>query len=182
MRAARAGDRAAFAALYGPHQRRLLACCRRLLGDPLLAEEVAQQTMVEALLGLPRLAVPERFGPWLLGIAAHLCRRCLRAPTRRPASLEALRAAGALPEPAAAGPGPAGPAERAELAEALLGAVARLPPGQHAAVELVYLRGLTTAEAAAALGIAVGAVKARLHKGRLALRTLLADAPPGLRP
>ncbi len=173
MRAAKAGDGVAFAALYGRHDRRLLACCRRLLGDPFLAEEVAQQAALEALVSLPRLAVPERFGAWLLAIATHLCRRRLRSPAHRLASLDLLREVGTLREPEAPDPEPERVVEAAELAKALAFALARLPTGQRKAITLFYLRGLTMAETAAALGIEAGAVKARLHKGRLALRRRL---------
>jgi bifunctional DNase/RNase len=52
--------------------------------------------------------------------------------------------------------------------------VGRLPAGQRAAVVLFYLVGMAHREVAAALGIGVGAVKTRLHKGRAALREELA--------
>lgn len=160
----------AFAVLYGRYERRLRALCRRLLGDWRLAEDVAQQAAVEALVGLPRLAAPERFGSWLLAIAANLCRRQLRSPTRCMVSFEALLAVGALREPQAAELGPARAVEAGELAATVRLVVAELPPGQRRAVELFYLGDLTLAETAGALGIEVGAVKARLHKARLALR------------
>lgn len=178
MRAARAGNGAAFAALYTRHERRLRAHCRRLVGDPLVAEEVAQQAIVEALVGLPRLSAPERFGPWLLAIAAHLCRRRLRSPSLRVASFDALRDAHALREPESADPEPAHVVEAKEAAQGLHLAMAALPPGQRRAVELFYARGLTLGETAAELGIAAGAVKARLHKARLFLRRRLATETP----
>lgn len=179
MRAARAGNGAAFAALYTRHEWRLRAHCRRLLGDPLLAEEVAQQAVVEALVGLPRLAAPERFGPWLLAIAAHLCRHRLRSPSLRVASFDALRDAHALREPETTDPEPSRVVEANEASQRLHLALAALPPGQRQAVELFYARGLTLEETAAELGISVGAVKTRLHKARLSLRRSLAAEPPG---
>ncbi|HEU4899819.1 MAG TPA: bifunctional nuclease domain-containing protein, partial [Actinomycetota bacterium] len=48
------------------------------------------------------------------------------------------------------------------------------PAGQRAAVVLFYLVGMAHQEVAAVLGIGVGAVKTRLHKGRAALREELA--------
>ena len=64
-------------------------------------------------------------------------------------------------------------AERAEGGR-VRRAVGRLPAGQRAAVVLFYLVGMAHQEVAAALGIGVGAVKTRLHKGRAALREELA--------
>lgn len=43
-----------------------------------------------------------------------------------------------------------------------------LPPGQHIATVMFYIQGLSQREIAAALGLGVGAVKSRLHKGRVA--------------
>jgi hypothetical protein len=54
-------------------------------------------------------------------------------------------------------------------------AVAELPRGQRAAVLLHYVAGLSQAEAAATLGVRVGAVKVRLHEARRALRAPLRD-------
>jgi RNA polymerase sigma-70 factor, ECF subfamily len=159
--------------LYGRYERRLLALCWRLLGDWRLAEDVAQQAAVEALVGLPRLAAPERFGAWLLAIAANLCRHHLRSPVRRLVSFEALLASRALAEPPALAPEPAHMVEVGELAATMRLAVSEMPPGQRRAAELFYLGGLSLAETAVALGINGGAVKARLYKGRLALRRRL---------
>ena len=61
-----------------------------------------------------------------------------------------------------------------EAARRVRRAVGRLPAGQRAAVVLFYLVGMAHREVAATLGIGVGAVKTRLHKGRAALREELA--------
>ena len=52
---ARAGDKAAFAALLGRHRPMLVALCRRALGDHGLAEDAAQEAALQAMLGLDRL-------------------------------------------------------------------------------------------------------------------------------
>jgi bifunctional DNase/RNase len=69
---------------------------------------------------------------------------------------------------------PAEAAEAADAARRVRRAVGRLPAGQRAAVVLFYLVGMAHREVAAVLGIGVGAVKTRLHKGRAALRAELA--------
>ena len=61
VRAAREGDRAAFAALLVRHQPPLLAICRRALGDDGPAEVATQEAVLQALLSLDRLRQPERF-------------------------------------------------------------------------------------------------------------------------
>ena len=172
VRLAREGDEGAFAVLVARHRPMLVGLCRRMLGDRGLAEDAAQEAVLQAMLGLDGLEQPERFGAWLGGIGLNVCRRWRRDQAREAWSLAALTGGRAGPDPV-----PEGPAEVAEAAEAarrVRRAVGRLPAGQRAAVVLFYLVGMAHREVAAALGIGVGAVKTRLHKGRAALREELA--------
>jgi RNA polymerase sigma factor (sigma-70 family) len=171
--AAGRADRTAMAELVARHRPLLLALCRRSLGDADLAEDAAQEAILLALLSLGQLRQPESFGPWLAGIGLNVCRRWSRRQAQQAWSLEALLG-GTVTEPVDASPGPAEIAEAAEAATRIRSAVAALPPGQRAAVAGFYLAGLTVTELAQELGISVGAVKARLHKGRMTLRRDLA--------
>jgi RNA polymerase sigma factor (sigma-70 family) len=171
-RMAREGDRGAFAVLVGRHRPMLVGVCRRVLGDPGMAEDAAQEAVLQALLGLEGLERPERFGSWLGGIGVNVCRRWRRDQAREAWSLAALTGGRAGPD--AAPDEPAEAAEAADAARRVRRAVGRLPAGQRAAVVLFYLVGMAHREVAAALGIGVGAVKTRLHKGRAALRAELA--------
>ena len=54
-------------------------------------------------------------------------------------------------------------------------ALARLPAGQCAVVLLIGLEGMSYAEAASVLGIPVGTVMSRLHRGREQLRILMSE-------
>jgi RNA polymerase sigma factor (sigma-70 family) len=163
VKAARAGDRAAFATLVERHRPLLLASCRRMAGAGDVAEEAAQEAVLQGLLGLDRLREPARFGAWLVGIGLNVCRHLLRS---RPAPPW---------QPEAASPDPQDLAEAAELVARVREAVAALPAGQRRAVTLYYLAGLSQHEVAAALGIQAGAVRGRLHKARRALRRRLAE-------
>lgn len=160
--AARAGDRAAFATLIERHRPLLVATCRRMLGGGDLAEDAAQEAVLQAMLGLERLRDPGRFGAWLVGIGLNVGRHLRR---RRPA----------LPWAPEAGSDPQELTEAAEVVARVRAAVAALPAGQRRAVTLFYLAGLTQREVAALLGVEVGAVKARLHKARRSLRAQLAE-------
>jgi RNA polymerase sigma-70 factor (ECF subfamily) len=172
VRLAREGDEGAFAQLVARHRPMVVGVCRRVLGDEGLAEDAAQEAVLVAMVSLDRLERPERFGAWLGGIGRNVCRRWGRDQAREAWSLAALTGGRAGPDPV-----PDEPAERAEAADAarrVRRAVGRLPAGQRAAVVLFYLVGMAHREVAAALGIGVGAVKTRLHKGRAALREELA--------
>lgn len=172
--AARDGDKDAFAQLLSRHRDLLLAICRRAVGDVLLAEDAAQEAALQALLGLDRLRYPAQFGPWLAGIGLNLCRSWHR---RRVREVRSWATAYERDAPQRGGAGwhddPATQAERSEERAWVRHAVAALPRGQRDAVILFYLSGLTQDETAAALGIAPGAVRGRLHKARATLRRQL---------
>jgi DNA-directed RNA polymerase specialized sigma24 family protein len=69
-----------------------------MLHDPDLAGDAVQEAVVVALVSLPRLRSPERFGSWLCGITLNVARRWLR-------EVRALRATSDL-APADDGPRP----------------------------------------------------------------------------
>ncbi len=171
VRRARAGDKAAFAALFVRHRPVALALALGALGRADLAGDAVQEAALAALLNLDRLRRPDRFGPWLCGIALNVARRWLRAESRGKAHLGRLATLdrdGVDPRPT--------PEERAldgELATALQRALAGLPPGQRAAVRLFYLEELSGGEVADVLATTTGAVKSRLHKARVSLRRQL---------
>ncbi len=168
--AAREGDRQALALLIARHRPLLVTLCKRFLGSSELVEDAAQEACLQAMLGLDRLREPARFGPWLAGIGINVCRHWLRQ--RSTESLSELELSGGSSALAVAStePGPEHLAESADIAERVRHAVSELPTGQRSVVVGFYLSGLTYAETAAALGIGVSALKARLHRGRASLR------------
>jgi len=77
------GDERAFATLIRRHETSLVAVIRRRVGDPGHAEDVLQETLVQAWVGIGRLRDPSRAQQWLLQIARNRCRDFHKSPERR---------------------------------------------------------------------------------------------------
>jgi len=153
------------------HQAAAFRVAYLLLASAADAEDAAQEGFVKAYLALGRFRAGEPFRPWLLQVVGNEARNRRRARWRREGvvarAFEAILGPGA---PAAASSETlvlAGET-RAEVRAALL----RLGEEERLVVTCRYLLDLSEAETAAALGIPVGTVKSRLHRG---LRRLRAD-------
>ncbi len=165
VKSALSGDKSAFAVLVGRHVKMATSVTLRLLQDPTLIADVLQEATVAALIGLPRLRSPERFGSWYAGIALNVARRLIREVATAPLSDDVVDI----------GAGPEDLADAAEVAQRVREAIRELPLGQREAVLAFYRQGLSHAEAARELRIRPGAVKARLHQARENLTKTLSD-------
>lgn len=163
--AARAGDKQAFAVLVDRHWPRARALAASLLREE--ADDVAQEAVLQAFLGLDRLRSPERFGPWLYAIAANIAKMRLRWLAARPQFDGAAR--------------PSRGEEAAEITALVREALAVLTPEQREAVLMHDLGGYTAGEIARRVGGSSGAVRVRLHRGRRKLRRQLAGIAPATR-
>ena len=170
---ARASDEDAFGQLVELHSERVYRALRRFGLDADEAGEVAQEVFLRAWRGLDRFEGRSQLSTWLYRIAFNEAQR--RLGRRRPPPVSA-DPDGQDPIAAIADSPDHGPDARAldrELGEAVDAALARLPPDLRAAVILRDLDGLSTDEAAAAVGVRPAAFKSRLHRGRMAMRELL---------
>jgi RNA polymerase sigma factor (sigma-70 family) len=73
LRDALAGDRAALARLFSPHERRLYMLCRGILGHAQDAEDAVQETFLRALSALPSYRGEAPVRAWLFRIAVNVC-------------------------------------------------------------------------------------------------------------
>jgi RNA polymerase sigma-70 factor (ECF subfamily) len=163
---ARRGDRAAFAALIRAHQDEVYSLARRLVGDPHLAADVAQETLIRAWRALPRFRGDSRLSTWLYRITvntAHTHRK--RARRHAALSLDEIRERPA-PEDASH---PVVAGETLEIRDRLKSALDRLPAGQRKVVVLKDIYGWSHAEIAETMGISETAAKVRLHRARARL-------------
>jgi RNA polymerase sigma-70 factor (ECF subfamily) len=155
VRAAAAGDLAAFELLVRRYQAHVWRFLRHLLGDAALAEDVTQETFLHLYRRLPTFAGRSKFSTWVFRVARNAGIDALRAVRRQDRLLEAL------PAPA---PGPA-PDARVEA----MAAVASLSPKLREALLLVEVFGFTYREAAEVLAVPEGTVKSRVFQARLRL-------------
>ncbi len=166
-RAAAAGDRNAFAALFARHQPALLRYCRSLLLDADAAEDAAQNTFAAALRAFGGSGrQPVAVKPWLFGIAHNEAMALLRARSAAAGSVpvsDALRHVGSI----AAADDPV----RERLRE-LVSDLHGLPERQRAALLMRELSGLTYGEISAALTISEGAARQAVCAARSGLHDM----------
>ena len=80
---ARGGNKKAQTLLYKRCRARVVATCRYIVGDPLLAEELADDAFVVAFAKIGQLQVAARFESWVCQIARRLAIRHLRRHHQR---------------------------------------------------------------------------------------------------
>lgn len=157
---ARAGDIAAFEALYRRYAGRIHGLCLRMTGSPPAAEDCVQETFVQAWQNLGRFEGRSAFGTWLHRIAVNRVLSTQRAEKRRPVMLVAAGEDGE--DPWGAAPGATDPGTDVDLERA----IASLPDGARNVFVLQAVCGYTHEETAGMLGVAVGTCKAQLHRAR----------------
>jgi RNA polymerase sigma-70 factor (ECF subfamily) len=168
--AAQAGDRVAFEQLVQRDRARLLRVLVRITRSPETAEDALQDALLRAWRNLPRFNGRSSFFTWLTRIAINEAYR-LTGRSQAKATLPLDDAIGErIPN---WGGRPDEIFESREFLSAIDRALGRLPLDYRQAVVLRDVEGLSTREAADALGIEERALKSRLHRGRMALRRQL---------
>jgi RNA polymerase sigma-70 factor (ECF subfamily) len=168
------GDHTAFAALYDRFSRPLYATAQRILNDTKEAEDIVQ----DVFLALWEKSAEFEFArgtafSWAVTLTRNRAIDRIRMRQRRTELLDgaALQDLGYNEAPATDSADSLAHSERSAVVRA---AVARLPAEQQRALELAFFTGLTQQEIAARLQEPLGTVKARIRRGLLKLRDLLA--------
>jgi len=177
VRAAAAGDRAAFEALVARHQRNVYRLCYRFVPNHEDASELAQDAFVRAYRSLGKFEGQAQFSTWLHRITVNVCLNRLALKTPRPAPLKDVERTPGREERVDEA------MLRGERASKVRAAIARLPEKQRATLILRVYHDLPHEEIARALGSSVGAAKTNLFHALGNLRKLLAaESNPGSKP
>lgn len=177
VRRVQAGNSEAFEELVRRYERRVYSITYRLLGNEQDASEALQDAFLRAYRFIAKFEFKSSFFTWLYRIATNVSLSKLRKrPRIETISLDApANAAGDLPlEIPDEKYTPERLMQQRELRAAMKAAVDGLPEDYRSVVVLRDLEGLTNEEAGKVLNLSVAAVKSRLHRGRLVLRSKLA--------
>jgi RNA polymerase sigma-70 factor (ECF subfamily) len=155
------------------NQPRLVRLCAYFSGDSQAAEDLAQETLLEAWRNAHKLHDPSGVDHWLAAIARRVCWRWTRRIGRESAHIQWLEADDTEPEWPADSVDLEIDLEREELAILLDRALALLPPETRAVLIERYIHDSPLADVAGRLGLTQGNVAVRLHRGKLALHRLL---------
>lgn len=169
---AQAGDERAFEVLVRRHADGLYAVVARFLGPGPDAEEATQEAFLRAWRSIDRFRGEARFFTWLYRIGINEAKRRARRGRAGAATTSLEETPDA--EVADAAAAPESVAGEVELRRALDEAIRGLKPTYRAALILRDVEGLSTAEAAASMGLGEAAFKSRLHRARRAVRRAVA--------
>ncbi len=164
------GDQQAFAVLYDALAPRVLGMARRVIRNHAMAEEVAQEVLLEVWRQAPR------YDPALANVSTWAMTIAHRRAVDR---VRSVRASEDREDRVAAGSGSrdydvvSETAEQHEEEARVRGALGSLTALQREAVELAYWGGQTSTEISARLGVPVPTVKTRLRDGIIRLRSAL---------
>ncbi|MFG2003371.1 RNA polymerase sigma factor [Spirillospora sp. NPDC048911] len=166
--AASDGGAEAFGTVFDRHARAVYNHCFRGTADWATAEDLTSIVFLEAWRRRADVRLERDSAlPWLLGVANNVVRNQHRARRRHRAALDRLPPPPAEPDHS---DDVAGRLDDEKAMRRVLELVHRLPRADQDVLALCVWDGLSYAEAAVALGVAVGTVRSRLARARGRLR------------
>ena len=173
-----AGNRAAFEELVGRHQARVFGICVRLLGSRQHAEEAAQEVFVKVFKNLDRFRGDSLFSTWLYRVTinhtrnVHSDRTRRRERDHRSLDADSSNESGTSAPIQLSDPSPSAEEDLVahERVQQLREELLMLDPLWREILVLRDVEGLSYEDTAAALSVAPGTVKSRLHRARTELR------------
>ncbi|HET9722956.1 MAG TPA: sigma-70 family RNA polymerase sigma factor [Actinomycetota bacterium] len=166
------GDVQAFGTLVERHERRVYNLALRMTGREEDARDATQEAFVSALRKLKTFRGEAAFTTWMHRVTVNACYDLLRKRQRAPLLRERDEDTPPPREPVSPDH-----ADDVDLSIDVRAALLDVPMDFRAVLILCDVQDLSYEDAAEALGVPVGTVKSRLHRGRVALARAL--GPPG---
>jgi len=170
------GDKNAFGELVMHYQRVVYGLTYHLVGNFEDARDLSQEAFIKAYTRLSHLRDKTKFASWLKKITFSVCMNWLKARGRSEFALLEKEINEEdiynIPDPA---PPPPEQVEAAELREAVLKAVNKLPETYRLPLTLFHFDGLSYQKVAESLSIPVSTVKWRLHQARRILKKEMSE-------
>jgi len=173
----RAGIEARFTSLVKEYRKPLYRFVLRHIGNSADAEDIAQQTFVEAYGALRTFRGQSELSTWLYGIAMNLVRNYLNRAPHRVRKYESEEVLLSVADDADA---PETVVERMAILKRVYAEVATLSEELRATFLLVALEGHSYEEAAQALNIPIGTVRSRVSRARATLKARIPDLQDAL--
>ena len=174
VRRAAGGDRSAFTRLMERHERRVYNLCLRMVGDLDDASDATQDAFLTAYRKLSSFRGEAAFTTWLHRVAINasydLLRKRGRAPVLAFSKDHPVEDEGIEPAP--------DHADETTGAIEMQRALLAIPEEFRAVLVLHDAQDVPVQEVADILGVPVGTVKSRLHRGRVALARALGIGEP----
>ena len=155
---------------------RVTAVCHARVGRADVAEELAQEALFRGYKALSSLSEPEKFGPWLCGIATRVCLDWLKDKDRTQVSFSAMGEE-AKPEDITDSHTDAHDPELQEDVKQLMNEVNKLPEKHREVLMLYYYQDCTYEDLAKLLDCSAATINARLTQARQMLREKLIGTP-----
>jgi RNA polymerase sigma-70 factor (ECF subfamily) len=152
-----------FSEIYNRYARDVHRFSIYLSGDPALAEDLTAETFVHAFCGTTTLRI-DTVKAYLFAIARNLYRDFIQRQRR----VQPISESTEIADPA---PSPGNLVEYQQTLSAVLKAIQRLPDSQREALVLTLDEDLRYDQIAAILGCSVAAVKVRVHRARIQLKS-----------
>jgi len=160
-----AGTQRAYAALVDRYQRPVYRLIARLVGDPSVAAELAQDTFLKAFRRLESFDRSRDFSPWILRIAHNTAVDALRRGRLEEVEVTREHAQHGVAL-ASSSPGPHRQTEHRLMLPDLQAGLRRLRPDHRTALLLRVEGERSYTDIAYVMGVAVGTAKSYVHRAR----------------
>ncbi|MDE0299441.1 MAG: RNA polymerase sigma factor [Candidatus Poribacteria bacterium] len=154
----------AFAELVRRHEQQLVAQIRYQLGNNDHVDDVLQETLIQAWLGIRHLREPKAVRRWLLQIARNRCFDFLKSAQRRDLPVESDELTQFVDRFGHKH------IRQRQMVDDAVEALAHAPEDQREVAQMFYLEGFSVSEIAARRRCPEGTVKQRLFHARVYLR------------